>query len=158
MLGEFTGIDFQFDQATHRFQGISKKESSSFDGSEQIRDHWKTASLHVCEEKCGAASSVDPALNLSSLQIRINLGFDSNQMPMPLEILDTFLKTAVTHKKLSHISNVGQVCECCTNTETIDFSSNDHSRKRSSDHERTAEPDFRKNGNAQGAEIAEQKA
>jgi hypothetical protein len=68
----------------HRVERIAKQESSPFLRPEQIRRHWKTASLHPREQQSGAPGLVDPPLNFGGFKTRVDFGLDPHKVPMPL--------------------------------------------------------------------------
>jgi hypothetical protein len=92
-----TWINLQLDQAPDRIQGIPKQKPGSFDGTKQVGHHRETATFDTSEQQGGAACLINSPLNLGGFEARIDLGIDPDEMMMPFEIENSFLKAAITH-------------------------------------------------------------
>jgi hypothetical protein len=91
-------IDLQPDQSPNGFEGVSEQEARPLRGSEQVADDWERAALNAGEENRRASRSIETALDLGRLQIRIDFMCDPNQVPGALEVIDTLAKGSVSHE------------------------------------------------------------
>ena len=61
------------------------------------RDHREARPFHAGEEDRGAAGGIDAPMDLRGLLIRVDLGFDSDELPRSFQVGDAFAQVEMAH-------------------------------------------------------------
>src|SRR5438128_2149629 len=97
ILPKTRGIDLQLHEMPYGIEHVAKEKPCPLDGAKKVADHRKPATLDAAVEESRPARGVDAPLNFRRFEIRIDLVIETDQLPRPLQIGDTFAETAVTH-------------------------------------------------------------
>src|SRR5689334_3998883 len=94
MLPQFSGLWWQerFSDvhciAHERFWLWAKRDIDATLGSKHVRHHRMAAAFHAVEQQRRTAFIDDAAMNLGQLEVRIDLGFDGDDLVFPGESIE----------------------------------------------------------------------
>src|ERR671911_266899 len=98
MTPGLTGIDLELHDAAHGLERIGKQDLGPLESSKQVRRHGKARALDPVEQDRRTTGQVDPALNLGSFQVRIDLALDAYELACPLERLHALARAVKSHR------------------------------------------------------------
>jgi len=91
------GVDFDIDQSLYCRQSIPKQVPCTLKSTKQVPQHREITTFDTGKEQSRTTSGINPALNRTNFQMRINLDINTFELPRSFQSSDSLLQISITH-------------------------------------------------------------